>query len=229
MNIEMILPWVNKKFLYHSLWQIKADQLARDSELLTQLEQKYQQMAEVATEIVVPAATYTFYHANICNENMIVYPSFRQFTINPAYEYGLPMSTTKISQSLLSPNVALQVVSIGQKPVDHARKLKESGSYQDYFYWHGFCAALTEALAARLHAMIRVEKDLESAENQSPESDFKKEYPGKRISFGYEALPVLNEQRKVLELLNANTLGITMTESGMLDPEYSTCAIVILV
>jgi hypothetical protein len=229
MNIEMILPWINKKFLYHTLWQIKADQLIRDAQLLVELDSKYKQMMEIAKKTVEPAATYTFYHGNICNENMIVYPSFRQFTINPAYEYGLPISTTRISQSSLSPNVALQVVTIGRKPVEQAQKLKESGSYQDYFYWHGFCGALTEALAARVHAMIRVEKELEVAENQSPEKEFRKEYTGKRISFGYEALPVLTEQRKVVELLNADSMGIKITESGMLDPEYTTCAIVILV
>jgi len=123
--------------------------------------------------------------------------------------------------------IAFQVVTLGDKPVQKAHDLKEKGEYQDYFYWHGFCAAMTEALAARVHSMVGLFLGVENAHEQSIEKDLRMEFVGKRLSFGYEALPNILEQGKILKLLNADEIGLTMTESGMLEPEYSTCAMVL--
>ena len=52
-------------------------------------------------------------------------------------------------------------------------------------------------------------------------------YRGSRYSFGYPACPNLANQKQLLALLNAEEIGITLSEEDQLDPEQSTSAIVL--
>jgi cobalamin-dependent methionine synthase I len=107
-------------------------------------------------------------------------------------------------------SIFYQVVSLGEKAVEISKDFNNRDEYSDYFYWHGFCAALTEATAEYVHNII------------------KKDYPTmkKRLSWGYPALPDITEQIDIIKLLKAEEIGVSTTESGMLSPEYSTCAMV---
>jgi len=212
MKYHEVLPFLNKKFLYHTLWQIKAEALATNSELQKEIASKTSQMIEWAEDIVQIQYRYGIFTAQIDNNQLFV----DEIVIKTGYPFVLTNNT-----------VGLQIVTLGQGAVDFATNLKQNGEYADYFYWHGFCAALTEALAACVHALIRVEMGLETIDMQSPEKEFRGEYPGKRLSFGYSALPDILCQRDVLGLLCADEIGVSMTDSGMLEPEYSTCAVVL--
>ena len=205
-SVKDLIDWLNPKFLYHTVWQINANALKNDPELQNEVKEKHAQMVNISMKILSPISVYGFYKFSALNG-----------TICPPHECEINRDDT----------VAFQLVTLGPEAVEKARQLKENGEYLDYFYWHGFCAALAEAFAARLHAMIRVEMGLEKEEEQSPEKEFRHEYPGKRLSFGYEALPDIMEQKNVLKLLNAEKIGIVSTESGMLEPEFSTCAMIL--
>jgi 5-methyltetrahydrofolate--homocysteine methyltransferase len=50
---------------------------------------------------------------------------------------------------------------------------------------------------------------------------------GTSYSFGYPGCPNLTDQRQLLALLNAEEIGITLSEEDQLDPEQSTSAIVL--
>ena len=52
-------------------------------------------------------------------------------------------------------------------------------------------------------------------------------YRGSRYSFGYPACPNLADQRQLLALLNAEEIGVSLTDEDQLDPEQSTSAIVV--
>ena len=52
-------------------------------------------------------------------------------------------------------------------------------------------------------------------------------YRGSRYSFGYPACPNLADQKQLLALLNADEIGLTLSEEDQLDPEQSTSAIVV--
>jgi 5-methyltetrahydrofolate--homocysteine methyltransferase len=55
------------------------------------------------------------------------------------------------------------------------------------------------------------------------------EEQGKRYSWGYPAIPELEDHKKVFELLPAvtNELGITLSTAHQLIPEQSTAAIIV--
>jgi 5-methyltetrahydrofolate--homocysteine methyltransferase len=50
---------------------------------------------------------------------------------------------------------------------------------------------------------------------------------GKRYSWGYPAIPDLEQHAQVWQILPAAELGITLTESFQIVPEQSTAAIVV--
>ena len=52
-------------------------------------------------------------------------------------------------------------------------------------------------------------------------------YRGSRYSFGYPACPNLADQAQLLKLLDAQAIGLELTDEDQLDPEQSTSAIVV--
>ena len=237
--------WLNIKFLYHSLWHINALELKNNEELQSILKEKFNQMMSWAEEFTEPAYVYAYYPANSREDSIVIYhpdcndcagcsachvisknSGIAKIIFTGKYN-GRSVSDAILNEKETEKDIlAFQVVTLGKKAVDKANELKKTGQYQDYFYWHGFCSALTEALAAKVHSVIRVELGIEKADDISPEREFKQEYQGKRLSFGYEALPDLYEQNKILDLLKADEIGISLTDSGMLEPEFSTCALI---
>ena len=55
---------------------------------------------------------------------------------------------------------------------------------------------------------------------------FRAKYKGKRFSFGYPACPDLAGQKVLFALLDAEKIGVQLTEGFMMDPEASVSAIV---
>ncbi|NLG97855.1 MAG: methionine synthase [Chloroflexi bacterium] len=111
--------------------------------------------------------------------------------------------------------VALQIVTVGQEATERFERLQSAGNYSEAYFTHGLGVQTAEATADYLHNHIRRELGLE------PEQ-------GKRYSWGYPAIPELNDHQKIFELLPAEReLGMTLTSAFQLVPEQSTAAIVI--
>jgi 5-methyltetrahydrofolate--homocysteine methyltransferase len=111
--------------------------------------------------------------------------------------------------------VALQVVTIGQKTTDLIDALQAQGDYSAAYYIHGLGAEMAEAMAEYVHRLIR--RELGLAADQ-----------GKRYSWGYPAIPDLEDHRKVFRVLPVReTIGVDLTISHQLVPEQSTAAIVV--
>jgi 5-methyltetrahydrofolate--homocysteine methyltransferase len=53
-------------------------------------------------------------------------------------------------------------------------------------------------------------------------------YRGSRYSFGYPACPNIEDQDKLLALLGAERIGVSLSDEYQLHPEQSTSAIVVL-
>lgn len=122
--------------------------------------------------------------------------------------------------------MGLQAVTLGQPAVDWARELFEENRYADYFIFHGLMTELCEAGAERLHARIRKELGISIKDGSDIRHIARHEYQGARYSFGYPACPDLTGNRTILELLNGQAMGITLSETLQMHPEYSTCAMV---
>ncbi len=111
--------------------------------------------------------------------------------------------------------VALQVVTVGSEATKRFDEMQDAGEYAEAYYLHGFAVQMAEAAADYLHAHIRRELSL-SADR------------GKRYSWGYPAIPELEDHRKVFDLLLAESaLGMRLTSAFQLVPEQSTAAIIV--
>jgi 5-methyltetrahydrofolate--homocysteine methyltransferase len=111
--------------------------------------------------------------------------------------------------------VAFQVVTVGRKATEHFEALQEAGEYAEGYYLHGLAVQMAEATAAYLHEHIRRELGLDPQR-------------GKRYSWGYPAIPELEDHTKVFELLPAESaLGMSLTAAYQLIPEQSTAAIIV--
>ncbi len=121
--------------------------------------------------------------------------------------------------------LALQLVTLGQAAADHAAKLYEKDGYADYFAFHGLATELTEAYAERLHARIRLELSI-AAKDLPGRALFAQGYQGSRFSYGYPACPDLEGNGPILDLLRGSEIGVTLSDSHQMDPEYTTSALV---
>src|SRR6266487_4336100 len=111
--------------------------------------------------------------------------------------------------------VALQVVTMGQAASDTVQRLQEAGNYAEAYYTHGLAVQMAEGLAEYTNRLICNELGLDGQR-------------GRRYSWGYPAIPDLEDHAKVFRLLPASsTIGVDLTESYQLVPEQSTAAIVV--
>jgi len=111
--------------------------------------------------------------------------------------------------------VALQVVTVGPEPTERFAAFEAAGEFMEGYFLHGLAVQMAEATADYLHNHIRRELGLDKEQ-------------GKRYSWGYPAIPELNDHRKVFDLLPAESaLGMSLTTSFQLVPEQSTAAIIV--
>jgi len=123
--------------------------------------------------------------------------------------------------------IALQVVTMGQQASEIARQWFEENRYQDYLYLHGLGVEMTEALAEYVHKRIRAELGFAAEDDRDIERMLQQGYRGSRYSFGYPACPNLEDQEPLLRLLQAERVGIELSDEFQLHPEQSTSAIVV--
>jgi 5-methyltetrahydrofolate--homocysteine methyltransferase len=84
-----------------------------------------------------------------------------------------------------------------------------------------------EALAELWHKRMRQELGFASEDAPTIREMFQQGYRGSRYSFGYPACPDLEQRSKIVELLDPQRIGVTLSENYMLVPEQSTDAIVV--
>jgi 5-methyltetrahydrofolate--homocysteine methyltransferase len=129
--------------------------------------------------------------------------------------------------------LALQLVTVGHAVSEYAAKLFAEHAYRDYLEVHGLSVQLTEALAEYWHRRIRSELVLPDGrrlvDDDPPDLDglLRTDYRGCRYSFGYPACPNLEDRAKIVELLGADRIGVTLSEEYQLVPEQATDAIVV--
>ncbi len=123
--------------------------------------------------------------------------------------------------------LAMQVVTAGQKVSDVGREWFADNRYQDYLYLHGLGVEMAEALAEYIHKRIRSELGFGHEDERDMKKLLKQGYRGSRYSFGYPAVPRLEDQALLLKLLGADAIGVELSDEFQLHPEASTSALVV--
>jgi 5-methyltetrahydrofolate--homocysteine methyltransferase len=109
--------------------------------------------------------------------------------------------------------VALQVVTAGSEVTELMAKLEADGEFAEQLFVHGLGVQVAEGMAEWLHSEVRRELGIDPAQ-------------GRRWSWGYPACPDQSEHVKVFDLLDAEQIGVSLSDGYAVDPEQSTVAIV---
>jgi 5-methyltetrahydrofolate--homocysteine methyltransferase len=109
--------------------------------------------------------------------------------------------------------VALQAVTAGSEVTELMAKLEADGEFAEQLFVHGLGVQVAEGMAEWLHSEVRRELGIEAAQ-------------GRRYSWGYPACPDQSEHVKVFDLLDAQQIGLSLSDGYAVDPEQSTVAIV---
>jgi 5-methyltetrahydrofolate--homocysteine methyltransferase len=119
------------------------------------------------------------------------------------------------------------VVTIGDRATEREQELFAADKYQDYLLLHGLSVEMAEALAELWHRRIREEWGFAAEDGPTLQGLFRQQYRGSRYSWGYPACPDLEDQAKVADLLDIESIGVSLTEEFHLVPEQSTSAIIV--
>jgi 5-methyltetrahydrofolate--homocysteine methyltransferase len=226
MPLEIVLTHLNINELYRLSWGAKNTHGAEWDKMKADFDARLLKMKKQAMreKWLNPQGVYGLFPCQAEGDDLIIYnPENLDETLTrlsfPRQPYDEHLALSDYYAPVESGQmdvVAVQVVTVGQEASERFEKLQSAHDYTEAYFTHGLGVQTAEATANYLHEHIRREMGI--AENQ-----------GKRYSWGYPAIPELEDHQKVWQLLPAveKELGITLSPSYQLIPEQSTAAIIV--
>jgi 5-methyltetrahydrofolate--homocysteine methyltransferase len=238
MPLEMVLKHLNINELYRLSWGAKNTHGKEWEKLKADFDARLAKMTKEALKDgwLKPQAVYGYFPCQADGDNLIIYnpDNFQPFdelravpsNLQPVAQFNFPrqpyddhLALSDYYASVESGQmdvVALQVVTVGLEATEKFEKMQAANDYTEAYFTHGLAVQTAEATANYLHEHIR--RELGLSEEQ-----------GKRYSWGYPAIPELEDHFKVFKLLPAveSELGMSLSPSGQLIPEQSTAAIIV--
>jgi 5-methyltetrahydrofolate--homocysteine methyltransferase len=238
-SLDDIAGYLNETALFRNQWQFRPQKGGNenDEQFKERIRPQLREQLEIARAdgLLVPAVAWGYFAVNAEGDDLIVwkdddrtqewlrfsYPRQRKEPFHCISDFFRPSSAGEGDYA------AFQVVTVGPQATERERELFAANKYQDYLFTHGLSVEMTEALAEYWHHRIREEWGFAGEDGPSLAGLFRQQYRGSRYSWGYPACPDLEEQAKVVELLEVDRIGVTLTEECHLVPEQSTSAIVV--
>ncbi len=239
MPLELVFDCLSLNELYRLSWGAKNSHGEEWEKLRSEFETRLDRMKRTALREgwLKPQGVYGYWPCQAEGDDLILYDveTFCQNVSTP--NVSTPNASTPVARftfprqptgdhlsladyfaplgSEVMDVIAFQVVTVGQEATERFDRLQAEGNYSEAYYLHGLAVQTAEATAEYLHRHIRRELGL-------PEGQ------GKRYSWGYPAIPELDDHRKVFDLLPAEKeLGMSLSPAFQLIPEQSTAAIVV--
>ncbi|MBV9118651.1 MAG: methionine synthase [Acetobacteraceae bacterium] len=237
---KAIVPFVNERSLYQFQWGFRKQGRSLDGFLgwakqeLRPVMKRMLALCE-AEDILRPRAAYGYWKAAGQGNDLIL---FAPDGATEVARFTLPRQPREDGECIADffrdvdderrDVIGLQVVTVGQAASEVARAWFEDNRYQDYLYLHGLSVEMAEAMAEYVHKRIRAELGFASEDDRDMEKMLAQGYRGSRYSFGYPACPRLEDQTQILRLLEAERVGVSLSDEFQLHPEQSTSAVVVL-
>jgi len=229
MPLEMVGEHLSIKELYRLSWGAKNTHGDEWKKIKVEFDQRLLRMRKQAEKEgwLTPQGVYGYWPCQSDGDSLLVFdpdsvdegqPEVIQKFEFPRQEGGQRLCLADYFASVESGKldvVPFQVVTVGKKATERFDALQEQGEFAEAYYLHGLAVQMAEATADYLHNHIRRELGLKLER-------------GKRYSWGYPAIPELEDHQKVFELLPAESaLGMSLTSAYQLVPEQSTAAIIV--
>ena len=228
--LDDIAALLNTTALFRNQWGFDRDSAADAGRALRQT------MAMARAEsLLVPQVAYGYFPCNSEGNDLLVYEGAgsqvvaARFTF-PRQSRGRRLCLADFFRPLESGErdvIAFQAVTMGARVSERAGELFAGNRYTEYLYLHGLGVEMAEALAEYWHRRVRQELGIAADDATTAAGLFKQGYQGSRYSFGYAACPDLEARKPLFDLLDAQRIGLVLSEEFQLHPEQSTDALVI--
>ena len=242
--LKDVFPFINELALFRGQWGFKKGKLS-EQEFAHLTEEKarpvLKRLCQQALEqnLLIPQVVYGYFPCQGSGDDLIIYhpQSTTEGSAREWLRFTFPRQQTRrrlcladffrpVSSGIMDV-VGVQAVTVGPKISRFTHELFAANQYQDYLYWHGFGVESAEALAEMWHKRMRAELGFAHEDAPSIRALFTQGYRGSRYSFGYGACPELADRLKIMQLLQGQQIGLSLSENFMLEPEQSTDAIIV--
>ncbi|MGE3171497.1 MAG: methionine synthase [Planctomycetota bacterium] len=239
LDLGTVLQYVNKKALYRLQWQYrqgKRSEADYKKFVADVVEPKFRQWVQRVREekSLEPRVVYGWWPCySEANSLVVVDPNDRARELCrfdfPRQPGGRRLCLSDFFRKKGGDEldvVGLSLVTMGAVATAASERLFKENRYDEYLHFHGLSVEGAEALAEYWHKRMR--QQLGIAANDAPDIDdlFKQKYQGSRYSFGYPACPNVEDQDKLLMLLEAQRIGVALSDEFQLVPEQSTSAVI---
>ncbi len=232
--LSALYPYVNTQALFRGRWGYRRAKLSLEdyNKLIAEKVQPlYERLVrESATEgWLKPQAAYGYFRCFSRGNELIVRDENREHLFGFPRQGEAPnlcIADYFKTEAEGGDIVAFFVVTMGETIAEKTRLLYESNQYHDYLMVHAFGVELTDALAEYWHAVMRRELGIAGKEPTETSGFVTQDYQGSRYGFGYPSCPDMEAHKPVFEMLHPEALGVGLTESMQMTPEFSTSAII---
>jgi 5-methyltetrahydrofolate--homocysteine methyltransferase len=229
MPLDIVFQHLSKNELFRLSWGAKNTHGEAWKQLEAEYEARLDEMRRQALKDpwLNPQGIYGYWPAQSQDNELIVYApeSLNSGSLTEIHRFSFPRQPSGDYLSLADyftaagsdtvDVVAFQVVTVGLEASQRFERLQAADRYSEGYFLHGLAVQMAEAAADYLHNHIRRELGLQQTQ-------------GKRYSWGYPAIPDLEDHLKVFDLLPAEQeLGISLTTAYQLVPEQSTAAVIV--
>lgn len=227
MPLELVFKHIARNELFRLSWGAKNAHGEEWERLKSGFEARLERMTRQALKEgwLKPQGVYGYWPCQALGDELLLYAPAElerrsvlarfAFPRQPAgdrlclADYFAPVDSDQLD------TVALQVVTVGQDATERFDSLQAAGEVTEAYFTHGLAVQTAEATAEYLHRHIRRELGLKAGQ-------------GKRYSWGYPAVPDLEQHRLVFDLLPAEReLGMSLTSAYQIVPEQSTAALIV--
>ncbi len=236
MAIEDVAAYLNETALFRNQWGYRPERGEDDDAFKARVRPRLRDELARATaeQLLLPQVAWGHFPANADGNDLVIFKDeqrsseWLRFTFPRQGEHPwLCISDFFRSVASGEPDWAsFQVVTVGPRISEETARLFGADEYQRYLHLHGLGVEMAEALAEYWHRRIREELGFADEDGPSLTGLFRQKYRGGRYSWGYPACPDLEDNAKVVDLVGAERIGVSVSEGFQLHPEQSTTAII---
>jgi len=235
-SIDEIAAFLNETALFRNQWQFRPERGENDEEFKARIRPvlREQLSGAKASGVLVPQVVYGYFAANAEGNELVIWKD--ESRTAEWMRFGFPRQKVepylciadffRPAESGETDYAAFHIVTMGAAVSEATAELFAADRYQDYLLLHGLGVEMAEALAEYWHLRIRQEWGFADEDGHTLVGLFRQQYRGGRYSWGYPACPDLEDNLKVHELLEADSIGVTVAEGFQYHPEQTTSAII---
>ncbi len=225
--LKEVWELLNKKSLFVLSWGLRGKNASNLKVEFDNLLDEWKTKV-IEENLFEPQAVYGYFKCRKMEPNNLAVKYFEKEKKESELIFEFPRSSLQkrlcLSDYFDSKNddiVAFQAVTMGNRVAEIVEKWNNENRYSDAYYLHGLAVETTEALADWINLRIKKDLKLESTPREGGKVG------GLRYSWGYPSCPDVSQHFLVWKILKPSLNGMILTESGQINPEYSTAAIVV--